>query len=174
MTVRDSLIDTIDTDRLRLRAPIASDLAALVAAANDWQVIEPTASLPYPYLEEHGRGFIERASRKPEQRSYAIATRNHDQFIGVIGLYFREADVVELGYWLARSHWGAGYASEAASGLLAQARAAGLTRIRARVLAANPASIRVLEKAGFHLAERTTSVIQRHLGKPLLIMEWTA
>jgi RimJ/RimL family protein N-acetyltransferase len=40
------------------------------------------------------------------------------------------------------------------------------------VLAANPASQRVLEKTGFVVIERTESVVERHRGKPLLILEW--
>lgn len=174
MPLRDALPATMETERLRLRAPVASDLEALVAGANNWKVIEPTASLPFPYLEEHGRGFIERASRKAEQRSYAIALRDSDRLIGIVGLSFRDNVPVELGYWLAENHWGRGYAPEAVTALIAAAGAVGIGTIRARVLAANLASARVLQKTGFNLIERTTSVIERHRDKPLLILEWRA
>jgi [ribosomal protein S5]-alanine N-acetyltransferase len=40
------------------------------------------------------------------------------------------------------------------------------------VLAHNAGSIRVLEKTGFVTIEETTSVVERHRGKPLLVMEW--
>ena len=33
-------------------------------------------------------------------------------------------------------------------------------------------SIRVLEKTGFSVIEQTTSVVERHRGKPLWVMEW--
>lgn len=174
MHLRDALPETMETERLRLRAPVANDLEALVTGANNWKVVEPTASLPFPYLEEHGRGFIERASHKAEKRSYVIALQDSDRLIGIEGLSFRENVPVELGYWLAENHWGRGYAQEAVTALIAAAGAVGIGAIRARVLAANLASARVLQKTGFSLIERTTSVIERHRDKPLLILEWRA
>jgi RimJ/RimL family protein N-acetyltransferase len=174
MELRDALPASVLTERLVLRAPRLSDLDNLVTKANDWEVLEPTASLPFPYLEEHGRGFIDRFSTKPGNRSYVIADRETDDLMGVIGLYFHADRPVELGYWLGRAHWGQGFAPEAVSGLLSVAAPLGLSPVRARVLAANPASVRVLEKSGFVLVEETVSVVERHRGKPLLILEWHA
>lgn len=174
MRVRDQLPETITAERLVLRAPHASDLDDLVREANNWKVLEPTASLPFPYLHEHGRGFIERFAHKPGKRSYVIAGREDDRLKGVIGLYFHTDRPVELGYWLGESHWGFGYAPEAVTALLGEAAAFGLNPIRARVLSANAGSVRVLEKTGFATIEQTHSVVERHLGKPLLVMEWRA
>lgn len=172
MPLRNALPETIESTRLVLRAPRASDLDDLVAKANNWNVLEPTASLPFPYLEEHGRGFIERAVHKPDKRSYAIAERGNDRLMGVIGLYFHETSPTELGYWLGEEHWGQGFAPEAVAALLAACAGIGLSPVRARVLAANKGSIRVLEKAGFVIVEKTRSIVERHRGKPLLIAEW--
>ena len=174
MRLRDCLPEQIATERLLLRAPHASDLDDLVREANSWKVLEPTASLPFPYLEEHGLGFIERFAQKPDKRSYVIAGRDDDRLKGVIGLYFHPDKPVELGYWLGETHWGVGYAPEAVKALLGAAVDTGLNLIRARVLAANAGSVRVLEKTGFAIVEQTHSVVQRHLGKPLLVMEWQA
>lgn len=172
MRLRDSLADRIETARLVLRAPHASDLDDLVAEANNWKVLEPTASLPFPYERQHGQGFIERFAHKPDKRSYVIAGRDNDRLKGVIGLYFHDDKPTELGYWLGESHWGQGFAPEAVAALLAEAGAIGLKPVRARVLKANPGSIRVLEKCGFVTREETQSVVERHRGKPLLVMEW--
>ncbi|MEQ8599020.1 MAG: GNAT family N-acetyltransferase [Devosia sp.] len=172
MRLRHALPEQIETERLLLRAPHVSDLDDLVREANNWKVLEPTASLPYPYRDEHGRGFIERFAHKPDKRSYVIAGRDDDRLKGVIGLYFHADKPVELGYWLGETHWGFGYAPEAVKALLGAAAAIGLKPIRARVLSANPGSVRVLEKTGFATIERTQSVVERHLGKPLLVMEW--
>lgn len=173
MRVTDTLPEAIETARLRLRAPRNDDLGPLVEKANDWAVLEPTATLPYPYLEEHGRGFIERASRNPDQRPYVMAERKTDTLMGVIGLYLHADRPVELGYWLGRDHWGQGLVAEAAAALLDAAAAAGLSPVRARVLAHNAGSIRVLEKCGFAVVEHTQSLVERHRGKPLLILEWS-
>jgi RimJ/RimL family protein N-acetyltransferase len=57
----------------------------------------------------------------------------------------------ELGYVLARAHWGRGVATAAVKRTLATvfAEVQGLERVEALVDVANPASQRVLEKAGF-------------------------
>lgn len=172
MRLRHDLPETIGTSRLLLRPPHMSDLDDLVAKANNWNVLEPTASLPFPYLEQHGRGFIERVVHHPDKRSYVIAGNQDDRLIGVIGLYFHEDRPTELGYWLGEAHWGQGFAPEAVNALLHSAAALGIVPIRARVLAANAGSIRVLEKSGFDIVKRTQSVVERHRGKPLLVMEW--
>lgn len=172
MRLRDSLPAEILTGRLRLRQPALTDLDALVDGANNWNVVAPTASLPFPYLAEHGLGFIERVAVKPDQRPYAIARQSDDLLLGIVGLKFSAENPPELGYWLAEQHWGQGFAPEAVLGLLDAARQSGIETIRARVLVSNPASQRVLEKTGFAITERTESVVERHLGKPLLILEW--
>lgn len=172
MRLRDQLPEQMETERLLLRAPRANDLDDLVREANNWKVLEPTASLPFPYERRHAQGFIERFVHKPDKRSYVIAGRNNDRLKGVIGLYFYADKPVELGYWLGETHWGVGYAPEAVKALLGTAAGIGLKPIRARVLSANAGSVRVLEKTGFTTIERTQSVVERHLGKPLLVMEW--
>ena len=172
MRLRDSLPAEILTTRLRLRQPALADLDALVDGANNWNVVAPTASLPFPYLAEHGIGFIKRVAVKPDQRPFAIARQSDDLLMGVVGLKFSEEDPPELGYWLAETYWGQGFAPEAVLGLLDAARQSGIETIRALVLVSNPGSQRVLEKTGFAVIERTVSVVERHRGKPLLVLEW--
>jgi [ribosomal protein S5]-alanine N-acetyltransferase len=170
MINRHSLPASIDTPRLRLRQPRVSDLDALVAEANNWKVLEPTASLPFPYTREHGTAFLEKTHRT-SQHPLVIAERQNDRLIGVIGLYFLPGQPVEIGYWLGESHWGQGLAPEAVSSLVDVAMPLGIAPIRARVLKANGGSVRVLEKAGFAVVEETLSVVERHRGKPLLVLE---
>jgi RimJ/RimL family protein N-acetyltransferase len=55
----------------------------------------------------------------------------------------------ELGYWIGEPYWGRGYATEAVSALIRYGfDTVGLNRIYARHLARNPASGRVMAKAG--------------------------
>lgn len=171
MRLRDALPETIETERLVLRKPHVSDLDDLVAHANNWNVLEPTASLPFPYEPEHGRAFLAKEQRAVHH-PFVIADKTSDRLMGVIGLYFHDDRPTELGYWLGESFWGKGYAPEAIKGLLGAAAEIDLSPIRARVLAHNAGSIRVLEKTGFATIEETTSVVDRHRGKPLLVMEW--
>jgi RimJ/RimL family protein N-acetyltransferase len=70
------------------------------------------------------------------------------QLIGGIGLQQGE-DGLELGYWIARSHWNKGYATEAARSVLRLAGTLGHKRVAAHHFVDNPASARVLAKIGF-------------------------
>ena len=170
MSLRNDLPETIDTTRLLLRQPRVSDLDDLVAEANNWKVLEPTAALPFPYLPEHGSAFLGKQQRTG-QHPFVIADHETDRLLGVIGLYFVPGQPVEIGYWLGERHWGQGFAAEAVAGLVTAAEASGISPIRARVLKNNPASVRVLEKAGFGVIEETVSVGERHRGKQLLVLE---
>jgi RimJ/RimL family protein N-acetyltransferase len=54
-----------------------------------------------------------------------------------------------MGYWIARQHWGRGFATEAAEALIDIARTLGLASLEGSHFIDNPASGRVLEKLGF-------------------------
>ena len=57
----------------------------------------------------------------------------------------------EMGYWLSEMYWGRGLATRAAMATSDWAfDHYGLTRVFAQVFSHNLASMRVLEKAGFH------------------------
>ena len=83
---------------------------------------------------------------------FAIA--NQLEAIGSIGLVIGK-DVhrftAEVGYWLAEPFWGKGIMTRALNILTEYGiQALGLNRIFAEPYTTNPASARVLEKAGFH------------------------
>ena len=143
--------------------------------ANDEKVACATDRLPYPYTLEDAQDFI--TANQADQvagRGFALAIeRSLDgSLIGIIGLR-RNAEVAdtnptadatenatdnwELGYWLGREHWGQGYGTEAVRRLLRFAfETLGLAEIRAKVAVLNPASARLLAKAGAEkIADRT-------------------
>ena len=78
--------------------------------------------------------------------------------VGSIGLFWPPADgVLEIGYGIVPSRRGRGYACEATRALTAHAfTAPGVHTVRAEVEVSNPASARVLEKAGFRPLEQVT------------------
>ena len=139
------------TRRLFLRPGWPEDLAAVLRGVGDWEVARNLASVPFPYDETKGREFLARPFDPrapsllvtlPEERGAPV--------IGGCGFGPREASgEIELGYWIARERWGQGYATEAVRGLLSIARASGLLRLEAGHFLDNPASGRVLAKAGF-------------------------
>lgn len=81
---------------------------------------------------------------------WVIEERASGQGLGMFDLRASGAQA-ELGYVLARAHWGRGVMSELVSACTERALAAGLVRVAAFVDVENGASARVLEKAGFCL-----------------------
>ena len=84
---------------------------------------------------------------------YAVVERQSQAVIGYCGLFFfpdiNGQPEVEIGYRLARSAWGRGYATEAAQAVRDFAFGClGLQRLIAIIDPSNTASIRVAEKIG--------------------------
>lgn len=84
---------------------------------------------------------------------YAIVNQHDQEVIGYCGLfYFPDLDgqpEVEIGYRLARSAWGKGFATEAAVAVCDYAlKTLGMKRIVAMIDPSNIASIRVTKKIG--------------------------
>jgi RimJ/RimL family protein N-acetyltransferase len=69
--------------------------------------------------------------------------------VGACGLGRRPSGAVELGYWIARAHWGRGIATEAATALIEIACALRFSALEASHFIDNPQSGRVLDKLGF-------------------------
>jgi RimJ/RimL family protein N-acetyltransferase len=139
----------IRSERLFLRPGWPEDWADLLEIINDEGVVRNLARAPWPYTMEHAMEF---AVREPEKLLphffVTLPTAEGSRLIGSIGLA-RDGDDVELGYWIARAFWGQGFASEAARAVLRLAEALGHRRIVSRHFADNPASGKVLTRAGF-------------------------
>ncbi|MEU1673002.1 GNAT family N-acetyltransferase [Streptomyces roseifaciens] len=86
-----------------------------------------------------------------------IIERDSGVVVGSIGLFWPPAEgVLELGYGVVASRRGRGYATETTRALAAFALAApGVHTVTAGVELSNPASVRVLEKAGFQRYDTT-------------------
>jgi RimJ/RimL family protein N-acetyltransferase len=151
---------TIETARLLLRPPRATDLPALFAILGDRRAMRHTHAQASPVAcAAHVRAH-ERQRRRRGYAPWVIARRDNGQINGPIigwgGLYDDPFDPgwgVELAYFLARREWGRGYASELAAACIALAdHTLHLRHVRAFAMPRNRGSRRVLEKAGFALA----------------------
>ena len=59
---------TLRTKRLRLRTPVAGDVAAVAHALGDYEVARYLTPLPFPYSEADAAGWIARiAPPRPER-----------------------------------------------------------------------------------------------------------
>ena len=138
------------TDRLLLRPGWAEDAPALARAIADEAIVRNLATAPWPYGLAEAEAFLG-APRDPVLPTFLVTERTNraPRIIGACSLGRLPSGAVEVGYWIARAHWGQGFATEAATALLEIARALGLARLEASHFVDNPASGRVLEKLGF-------------------------
>lgn len=148
------------SERLLLRPHWPEDWQAVYAGINDEGVVRNLSRAPWPYLEDHAREFasVEQSASAPR---FAITVAATAELIGCIGLDPMEQDesTLEVGYWIARTAWGQGYATEAGRAVIALARMMGRKRLQAGHYVDNPASGKVLRKLGFSL---TGSTVLRH------------
>ncbi|MDZ3830666.1 MAG: GNAT family N-acetyltransferase [Sphingopyxis sp.] len=138
------------TERLLLRPGWHEDAPALARAIGDEMIVRNLASAPWPYREDDARAFLAGwLDGSPSKFLMVQRTTSAPRIIGCIGLDAMADGSVELGYWVARPHWGLGYATEAARHMIELARTMGIRRIVASHFVDNPASGSVLRKLGF-------------------------
>ena len=133
-------VQRFETKRLRVERWTATRAAAPLRAILTPAVL---AHLPPSLQEEDPETWI--IDRLEKSDVYAIEAEG--ALIGVLILARSEA--VHLGYLLAEDAWGRGYGSELVQGLVAALRAEAPVQLRAGVEVGNPASARILQKAGF-------------------------
>ncbi len=142
----------ITTGNLILRTPCLADADAFFAALSDFEVTRMTGAVPWPYSRSDAENFIRAclANRETGAAHVLTITSSGEPAFGTAGLSHVEDGVHELGFWLARTHWGNGYATEAARAVIDWARASlPVTGFIAGHYTDNPASGRILEKLGF-------------------------
>jgi RimJ/RimL family protein N-acetyltransferase len=138
------------TPRLLLRPGFPEDAPALAAAIADEAIARNLANVPWPYRMRDAEAFLA-SPRDPVLPAMLIFERTGGapRLAGACGLGRRPSGAVEMGYWIARSCWGRGFATEACGALIDIARTLGLSILEASHFIDNPASARVLEKLDF-------------------------
>lgn len=143
----------ISADGLLLRPWEARDIDALLRYANNRNVwINLNDRFPHPYLRADAEAWVARcAASAANPMHFAMIVDDHA--IGGVGLEML-SDVhrltANIGYWLGEPFWGRGLATAAVRALSDYAfRTFPLERLQAFVFEWNPASARVLEKAGY-------------------------
>jgi RimJ/RimL family protein N-acetyltransferase len=143
--------ELLTTARLTLREPRAEDAPRIAALAGDFDVARMTTNIPHPYSLAEAETFLGRAAARDRDHHAVFALELEDEgVIGILGFHPKAPPAPEVGYWIGRPYWGQGYATEAASAALAWAGEGwGKRLVISGHFADNPASGRVLEKAGF-------------------------
>jgi RimJ/RimL family protein N-acetyltransferase len=134
-----------------------TDVHSLAHHANNRNVwINLRDRFPHPYSATDARQFLTHVAQQVPATVWAIEIDGEAAGgIGLVRLTDVERVSAEIGYWLGESFWGRGIMTEVLQGVTAEAfRQTDLQRIFALPFADNLGSIRVLEKAGYHLEGR--------------------
>jgi [ribosomal protein S5]-alanine N-acetyltransferase len=147
-------IPMLITRRLRLRAPAASDAAALLGILGDPEVTR-FHNMPTLATLGHAEDALARLAERYAARDtirWAIEPIEGGDMIGTVGLlhFDFEHSRAEIGYEIGRPWWGRGLATEAAAAVVRYGFSVlGVHRIEAGILPGNDASVRVVQKLGF-------------------------
>lgn len=140
-----------ETERLYLREITPDDAEQAYLLNSDPEVIRHTGDRPFEDVESAAR-FLETYDhyRRYGFGRWAVIQKSNHGFLGWCGLkYSPELDEHDIGFRFFRSNWGKGFATEAGQKCLELGfNRFQLAVITGRVMRANSASVRVLEKLG--------------------------
>jgi RimJ/RimL family protein N-acetyltransferase len=162
-----------------LRPFTVADVPAVTTACQDPEINRWTASIPWPYEEEHASGWIathEASWQRGEGAELAITAARDGRLLGSLGLLPIDWDLraVTAGYWVVASERGRGVATRAlclgrdwALGTL------GLATVELVTMVGNVTSQRVAQKAGFSLIEEIAKWEHRATpGRTYQVQRW--
>ena len=137
----------IKTKRLVLKKPTKKiNVKSIVSLIGDWDVAKWLSEVPYPYTEQKAEEWLDNINY--DDLLFSIFRDN--SLIGGVGLSLEEDSDFDLGFWIGRDHWGKGYATEAAMGLIQYAQKEfNFKQIKACYIKGNTGSSNVLSKLGF-------------------------
>ena len=145
----------LETERLVVRTWTPDDAQEGFRIWSDEEVMRYVGTGQPNATVEETRAWLGRMMAHHERHGFgfwAVVEKDSGRLVGSCGLGYQRdgGPPLEFGYTLARSHWGRGYATEAASACLRYAfEVLRLPEIVASVDSRNLASCRVLEKIGF-------------------------
>ena len=153
---------TLRTARLTLRPFGMSDAPAVQELAGAREIALNTLVIPHPYPEGAAQEWIGKHQADFDEDRIVHFAVDDGQLTGAMGLVLKGDGIAEIGYWIGVPFWGRGYATEATMEVIRYGfEERGLVRIFAMHYGRNPASGRVLQKAGMTYE----GTLRRHLKK---------
>ncbi len=158
---------TIETERLILRRFTQDDAKMVSHYCNNINLAKSTLALPFPYPIESAIGWIQMHQGwfdEDIRYEFAITSKSSGTLIGAVGLGNNKVwHNGEIGYWIGEEHWGCGYATEAVKAVIEWAfKVKQFHRIYARHFESNPASGKVMIKAGMTYEGRQIDHIMKN------------
>ena len=146
------MFEPLTTARLTIRSFELDDIDALLTRRNDPEVAQ-FQTWTIPYTREQAEATYGDATLEPEDGKWWTGTvilNATGEVVGDVVIHLTwQGRSGEIGYTLAREHWGNGYAVEAAQALVAYLfEVRRVTRVLGMLHPDNPASAMVLERVG--------------------------
>ena len=146
---------------MKLRAFQESDWPrlAMLATSNE---VNKTYMLPDFESMEKARPLFDRlAAMSKDETRYVRAMEENGEFVGFCNDVERDGDAVEIGYAMCPDVWGRGYCTAALKLAIADLFELGFNQVVAGAFVENPASLRVMEKAGMTPIEKVDEIEYR-------------
>ena len=154
--------DELISERLTLK-PIKEDSKKELLEIVKDPLVKKSYMLPDFESEKEEENFFQKLRNFTLDKSkfvYGIYSKN--KIIGFINQVCLENDVIELGYFIASKEWNKGYATEALKTAINELFRMGIKTVQAGHFENNPASGRVMQKAGMHKIEKTEVIVYRN------------
>jgi ribosomal-protein-alanine N-acetyltransferase len=145
----------LETERLTLRAITPDDRFAIFENYSDPDVAEWFFDQAYTHVEQADQVIQEFTEKTTEGKglAWAIVLKESDEFVGTCS--YEKLNVEgqgEIGFDLAKKHWGHGYMTEALGAIITYGFGVlGLVSIEAHTYSRNVRARQVLERLGFRV-----------------------
>ena len=151
----------ITTRRLTLGPLSEGDLERAIDLFTD-ELVKETYMLPDFDSREAAIPLFRRVmTLSHSQERYVWGIFLDGDFIGLLNETDRDGEVIELGYALLPAYHNRGYCTEALEGAIGHLFEAGFAAVTAAAFTENPASFRVMEKAGMKPIDKTEEIEYR-------------
>ena len=146
---------------MKLRAFQESDWPRLAMLATSTEV-NKTYMLPDFESVEKARPLFDRLTAlSGDEKRYVRAMEENGEFVGFCNDVEQNGGSVEIGYAMCPDIWGRGYATAALKLAIADLFAMGFDQVVAGAFVENPASLRVMEKAGMTPIDKVDDIEYR-------------
>ncbi len=156
--------DRFESARLTIRPQSLADAEALHEAYGDAALMTYWSCPPHASIDDT-IDYLTPQDGDIRWRGWVMAVKGERRAIGTLAAGERRDGVVEIGYLLARAHWGQGFAREGVTRLVDRLfLEEGYRRIFADTDPENAASNRLLERLGFRCEGRLREEWDTHIG----------
>ena len=149
------------SERLTLKSIEEKDKKDLLEIAKDPKVKKSYMLPDFSNEEEEEKFFQKLRNFTLDKEKFIYGIYSENKIIGFINQVSLENDIIELGYFIASNEWNKGYATEALKTAINELFRMGIKAVQAAHFESNPASGRVMQKAGMLKIEKTEVIVYR-------------